>query len=778
MTSLLAASYLKLKLDVSLEEAERLNAYILDLRCHGLEECPELSVRLSSKYLKTIQCLLLQINKLSTLNKNVCQGLIHLKALSLDYNRLTDLPYDFRKLGYLTMLNVSHNPFSDAHFFYVICQLKTLRILWANATGLRRIPKEIQNLKKLRILGLRKNRLKILPMELFSLQELQWLTLSSNEIMDVPDDITKLKALVHLNLQHNCLERLPANLSDLKELQYLLLQYNDLTINDELVSFIRTFPKLKRCWLTGNLPDPTEPDTTPVQQIFRHDDTASANMASSESVSSGSQQGEIFPQDIVSIVSSLDEYSLESLTAGEISEQQELHGDVLSLSSNCMKVMQPEDVEIVYRRSTHHIGENSLLPMDGCGAGLLEKDHEIRVSGEDQSRSLTKSTCMSNVEQHDDAEQQLGCSLHSLQHPSLAVDEPEDSQTEELSIERRSHCGSGFCTPSPHKLAAAVRGNCSQGNEINPGHDIHASKSASKRRYSCDRIRMSRTREWVNCHSACQVSGIDNMTLRTTDTNSNSAEQNAYLQSLHEMVENHISELIAESVDEVRRCNEATSAESKLVFIPVSTGHPPTPDPRSSSHRLMATSSNITSDKLVCLKSPIGKNENDGQPNDVSETSSLVSASEGSLSRQNNNENWSRNGDVAQESVNVGPNASTCAQLGTINQRFTSNTTVLAAARSRLELESNYDPSDYEHSTPSSAIDDQDFATRFVDINAEDNRSELVLDDDDVLAVVPRLLMIMPPAYDIPMPIEHHPLGYLWQFCKLIVKYIRWMWPT
>jgi len=216
MNSLLSTSFLKLKLDVSLEEAQRLRARTLDLRCHGLEKCPNLNVMLSPEYLNTVQCLLLQINKLPELTGSVCHGLRNLKALSLDYNRLTDLPYEFHTLGNLTMLNISHNQFVDLHFLYVICHLKSLKVLWANATGIREIPKEIQNLKNLRILGLRRNHLKSLPTELFSLEQLQWLTLGNNEIREIPNEIGNLKHLVRLNFQYNCLTRLPLSFTYLE----------------------------------------------------------------------------------------------------------------------------------------------------------------------------------------------------------------------------------------------------------------------------------------------------------------------------------------------------------------------------------------------------------------------------------------------------------------------------------------------------------------------------------------------------------------------------------
>ncbi|ODM97541.1 Protein lap1 [Orchesella cincta] len=756
MTSLLTASFLKLKLDVSLEEAERLQSRLLDLRCHGLEECPDFNTRLSSKYRKTIQCLLLQINKLSEFNANVCNGLRNLKALSLDHNRLTDLPYEFRKLSYLTMLNVSHNQFSDLHFLYVICQLKTLRVLWANATGLREIPKEIQNLKKLRILGLRKNHLRSLPQELFSLQELQWLTLSSNEIQEIPYEISKLKQLVHLNLQHNCLKRLPESLNQLEELQYLLLQYNNLMLDEAFILFIRTLPKLIRCWLTGNLSDLTRPVNTLVQQICRRQ-TAAANITTALSVSSGSQPDEIEPQ---AITPNNDEYSQSALATFETREQQEQEDSTFLEVDSRSNVMETDDARILHRQS-HPVGESSFLPMGEHETIIRDRAQEFPVHlSEHQLRGVMESACLSEIEQNEDSEDCLECYVH---HPTL--DELEDMKTEEHALNVNGHlCGSA---QSPVKLASAALDNSSQEDKMDPhSYNPCGTRSTLGSRDSCNRIRMSRTREWVKCHSESQVSVVADIPYKTFDTDYNFNDDKAYLGSLRKTMEEQVDELIAESAKKVEQYSETRSAESRLLFVPLSNVH--LPIPRAISRN--TSGSMAPTEELVCLKAPIGINDKENR-SEENETLSLVSACEEcSLLSESNNDCTN----IAQENVNTSTHTATCAPLGTINQIFTSATSIVS--RSRLEFESNYDPSDFEHSTPSSAIDDQDFVSRFVDVNAEDNGSELVFDEDDVLAVVPRLLMIMPPANNIPIPLEHHPVMYVWHFCKTIIKHIRWPW--
>lgn len=209
MRSILTDWFLNLKLQVSIEEAKRQRNCILDLRNHGLEECPNFLVQLPEEYRSALKCLLLQSNVLPEFLRVNCHTLQSLKGLTLDYNRLVDIPFDFRRLKNLTVLNVSHNKFESLHFFYVICQLKSLRVLWANATGLRDIPIEISELSRLRILGLRRNHITTLPKALFSLTTLRWLTLADNKISEIPSEISNLENVVHLNLQRNFLVDLP-----------------------------------------------------------------------------------------------------------------------------------------------------------------------------------------------------------------------------------------------------------------------------------------------------------------------------------------------------------------------------------------------------------------------------------------------------------------------------------------------------------------------------------------------------------------------------------------
>lgn len=208
--------FLRFKLETSLEEALRLQKSCLDLRNHGLEEDPlDLLLTLPEDYLYSLQFIFLQFNSIRTFSRKLCHVLNNLKGLTLDYNELTDFPFDFHRLSNLTILNVSHNRFDGLHFFYVICQLENLRILWANCTGIDEIPPEIGHLTNLRTLGLRRNFIRGIPLELTQLRELRWLTLANNEISQLPPEICQLSLLKHFSLLGNKLGDLPETFNQL-----------------------------------------------------------------------------------------------------------------------------------------------------------------------------------------------------------------------------------------------------------------------------------------------------------------------------------------------------------------------------------------------------------------------------------------------------------------------------------------------------------------------------------------------------------------------------------
>jgi len=171
-----------------------------DLKGFSLEEMMKVSN-------SSVVRLLLQENDISELIDDFGLCGRNLQFLSLAYNKLTRLPVTFGELDRLTRLNISHNNFSLEGFPVVLCQLKTLRILWANGIGIRELPKAFEKLTELRLLGLRNNDMREFPDPILSLKKLQWLTLYGNFIAHIPFDLDRLDGLIHLNLSYNRISR-------------------------------------------------------------------------------------------------------------------------------------------------------------------------------------------------------------------------------------------------------------------------------------------------------------------------------------------------------------------------------------------------------------------------------------------------------------------------------------------------------------------------------------------------------------------------------------------
>lgn len=177
---------------------------------------------------------------LERLNKNL--GTISKKTfLVLDENHFHRLPIkELQKINDIAGLSMnkqrtsscgSSNACSASPIFTIpdsIHVLPNLVELSLQYNRIGELPYYIVALQNLQVLDLTSNCIRYLPDELFLLQNLQYLGLSSNNLTIVSEDVAKLKKLRVLRLSKNNLKSLPDSICQLQDLMCLSLKDNQL----------------------------------------------------------------------------------------------------------------------------------------------------------------------------------------------------------------------------------------------------------------------------------------------------------------------------------------------------------------------------------------------------------------------------------------------------------------------------------------------------------------------------------------------------------------------
>jgi DNA-binding XRE family transcriptional regulator len=220
------------------------NLTLLDLSKQELLELPpEIGNLINLQELNLID------NKLKTIPSEI--GNLHnLKILNLYYNKLKDLPLEICYLENLQELDLSGSFLSKRFIsrtghiyssFPPIENLKNLRELSLEESGLEDFPSEISKLTNLEILFLNWNFLKKLPPEIGKLLKLEKLTLGGNQLKKLPPEIGNLKNLKFLSLEDNPLKELPLEVEYLSNLEMLTNTKDELIQRNKYESVIEFF---------------------------------------------------------------------------------------------------------------------------------------------------------------------------------------------------------------------------------------------------------------------------------------------------------------------------------------------------------------------------------------------------------------------------------------------------------------------------------------------------------------------------------------------------------
>lgn len=229
------------------------NLEFLCLSGNRLEDLPDVfqnldlkDLYLSENRLRQVPAPVLQIKALTKLSvacnqlRKLPEAIGHLpnlEFLDLSYNEISYLPKSLAELQALAQINMAFNPLGD-EVPRELCELKGLRVLNFDYTGVKVIPDAMGNLRNLETLQASGNPFEYPfnllyfrdPMLLvrFFCPDTTELNLSGCGLQTVPRSIALLKSLERLDLSDNNIVSLPVELGELKNLTELNLEGNPL----------------------------------------------------------------------------------------------------------------------------------------------------------------------------------------------------------------------------------------------------------------------------------------------------------------------------------------------------------------------------------------------------------------------------------------------------------------------------------------------------------------------------------------------------------------------
>lgn len=195
--------------------------------------CQLVSVPKELNAMENLKVLMLNTNKINSIEKGTINKLSNLEYFDLEGNGIVEFPPDICDLPNLKELHLQRNQISSIP--REIVKLKSIEKVFLFTNKIKHIPPEFGNLYNLKILTLDSNQIQYLPSGIGNLYNLEILILSNNLLVSLPPNIGNLSKLTVLTLSHNKLLHLPSALKHLNNLKQLCLSNNALkTIPHEI----------------------------------------------------------------------------------------------------------------------------------------------------------------------------------------------------------------------------------------------------------------------------------------------------------------------------------------------------------------------------------------------------------------------------------------------------------------------------------------------------------------------------------------------------------------
>lgn len=191
------------------------------LSCNCLTNIPSSFGKLSS-----LKNLILNQNKLTTIDSSIFETLGQLISLNLSYNDLEDIPNTLFNLTSLGRLDFSGNLIKKFPETLNLSNLKNLWILDLADNAFEEFPTQILTISSLTSLNIFSNNIKSIPSNIIELQRLSSFNFGYNKIFDLPEEFKNLSSLTYLRFEGNLFEKLPSCIFQITSLKTLSISSN------------------------------------------------------------------------------------------------------------------------------------------------------------------------------------------------------------------------------------------------------------------------------------------------------------------------------------------------------------------------------------------------------------------------------------------------------------------------------------------------------------------------------------------------------------------------
>ncbi|MEZ0539020.1 leucine-rich repeat domain-containing protein [Fibrella arboris] len=179
---------------------------------------------------KALESLWMGNNTLTEVSLKPLRGLRKLNDLNFYNAGLTSLPRQIRKLKHVVVLDLYYNQLTELP--RQMGRMKRLEQLAVANNNLASLPPQLARLRNLNTLFVHHNKLSQLPGSFVKLRSLGILDIGYNQFSNVPDVLAGLGTLESVDISHNNIQTLPTSLIGLRNLKKFYIRSNPLTQND------------------------------------------------------------------------------------------------------------------------------------------------------------------------------------------------------------------------------------------------------------------------------------------------------------------------------------------------------------------------------------------------------------------------------------------------------------------------------------------------------------------------------------------------------------------